>query len=135
VEGYAGSGFGQRNGNARAQSTRRSGDECDLTLQVELIKYQGMILSGWGKAASVTAGEWLQALNSAPGDAAVACDDADVQCRQHQGYSREWGGATSIRDDGRAFEGRGGGSKDQLFCGLDENGLRLIEIDGKQVAA
>jgi len=41
VDGHVGSCFGQRDGNARAQPARRSGDQCCLALQIECFKDQG----------------------------------------------------------------------------------------------
>jgi hypothetical protein len=43
VNGHTGPGFGQRNGNARAQPARRPGNQRYLALEIELFKYQGSL--------------------------------------------------------------------------------------------
>jgi hypothetical protein len=41
VDGDVGSGFGQRDGNARAEATRGPGDQRRLALQIEFFEDQG----------------------------------------------------------------------------------------------
>jgi hypothetical protein len=41
MHGDAGAGFGQRDGNARAESARGAGDQRDFALEIEFVENQG----------------------------------------------------------------------------------------------
>jgi hypothetical protein len=49
MDSDVGTGFSQRDGDTRAQSTRRPGDERYLALQTEFLEDQGIFLSGWSR--------------------------------------------------------------------------------------